>query len=85
MSVISNSVMTSIGEQDAATQRIAQSVQDAAAGTTQFSGHVSEVRQTAGETGTAASKMLGAARELAQLSGSLGNVVEHFLHGVKAA
>ena len=85
MSVISNSVMTSIGEQDAATQRIAQSVQDAAAGTTQFSGHVREVRQTAGETGTAASKMLGAARELAQLSGSLGNVVEHFLHGVKAA
>ncbi len=85
MSVISNSVMTSIGEQDAATRRIAQSVQDAAAGTTQFSGHVSEVRQTAGETGTAASKMLGAARELAQLSCSLGNVVEHFLHGGNAA
>ncbi len=85
MSVISNSVMTSIGEQDAATQRIAQSVQDAAAGTTQFSGHVSEVRQTAGETGTAASKLLGAARELAQLSGSLGNVVERFLHRAKAA
>jgi methyl-accepting chemotaxis protein len=85
MSVISNSVMTSIGEQDAATQRIAQSVQDAAAGTTQFSSHVSEVRQTAGETGTAASKVLGAAQELATLSGSLGNVVEHFLNGVKAA
>ncbi len=85
MSVISNTVMTSIGEQDAATHRIAQSVQEAAAGTTQFRGHVSEVRQTAGETGTAASKVLGAARELAQLSGSLGNVVEHFLRGVKAA
>ncbi len=85
MSVISNHVMASIGEQDAATLRIAQSVEEAAAGTTQFSGHVSEVRQTAGEAGTAASKVLGAARELAQLSGSLGNVVEHFLHGVKAA
>ena len=85
MSVISNSVMTAIGEQDAATRRIAQSVQEAAAGTTQFSGHVSEVRQTAGETGTAASKMLGAARELAQLSGNLGNVVEHFLSGARAA
>jgi len=32
-----------------------------------------EVRQTADETGTAASKVLGAARELAQLSGGLGN------------
>ncbi len=85
MSVISNGVMTSIGEQDAATQRIAQSVQEAAAGTTQFSGHVSEVRQAAGETGTAASKVLGAARELSQLSGTLGDVVEHFLHGAKAA
>ena len=85
MSVISNGVMTSIGEQDAATQRIAESVRDAAAGTTQFSGHVSQVRQTAGETGTAASKVLAAARELAQLSGSLGNVVEHFLHGAKTA
>jgi methyl-accepting chemotaxis protein len=78
MSVISNSVMTSIGEQDAATRRIARSVQDAAAGTTQFSGHVREVRQTAGETGTAASKVLGAARELAQLSGSLGDVAPLF-------
>ena len=58
---------------------------NAAAGTTKFSGHVSEVRQTAGETGTAASKVLVAARELAQLSGSLGDVVEHFLHGAKAA
>ncbi len=85
MSVISNSVMTSIGEQDAATQRIAKSVQEAAAGTTRFSGHVSEVRETAGQTGAAASKVLGSARELAQLSGSLGNVVEHFLHGAKAA
>ncbi len=85
MSVISNRVMSSIGEQDAATQRIAESVQDAAAGTTQFSGHVGDVRQAAGATGTAASKVLGAARELAQLSGSLGNVVEHFLRGVKAA
>jgi methyl-accepting chemotaxis protein len=85
MSVISNTMMTSIGEQDAATQRIAASVQEAAAGATQFSGHVSDVRQTAGETGTAASKVLSSARELAELSGSLGNVVEHFLRGVKAA
>jgi methyl-accepting chemotaxis protein len=85
MSVISKSVMTSIGEQDAATQRISHSVHDAAAGATQFSGHVGEVRQTAGETGSAASKVLGAARNLAKLSGSLGEVVEHFLRGVKAA
>ncbi len=85
MSVISTSVMTSIGEQDAATRKIAHSVQEAAAGTTEFSDHVSEVRQTADETGTAASKVLGAARELAALSGSLGNVVEHFLRGAKAA
>ena len=43
------------------------------------------MRQTAGETGTAGSKVLVAARELAQLSGSLVDVVEHFLHGAKAA
>jgi methyl-accepting chemotaxis protein len=72
-------------EQGAATSEIARNVQEAARGTEFVTGSISEVRQGAGETGTAAAQVLASAQELARHSASLGQEVEHFLSGVKAA
>jgi methyl-accepting chemotaxis protein len=48
-------------------------------------GSIGDVQQGAGETGAAASQVLGAARELARHSSDLGQEVSAFLSGVKAA
>ena len=58
---------------------------EAARGTEMVTGSIDDVRNGAGETGAAASQVLGAAQGLAQHSSSLGNEVATFLHGVKAA
>jgi methyl-accepting chemotaxis protein len=48
-------------------------------------GNIVNVRQGAGETGAAASQVLGSAQELARHSTDLGREVNAFLAGVKAA
>jgi methyl-accepting chemotaxis protein len=85
MSQISVSIAAAMEEQGAATAEIARNVQEAARGTEMVTGNISEVRHGAGETGTAASQVLSAAQELARHSASLGQEVEGFLSGVKAA
>ncbi|MBM1175181.1 methyl-accepting chemotaxis protein [Microvirga arabica] len=85
MSQISTSIAATMEEQGAATAEIARNVQEAARGTEFVTGSISEVRQGAGETGTAAAEVLSSAQELARHSASLGQEVEHFLSGVKAA
>ena len=47
--------------------------------------NIAGVSQSANDTGTAASQVLASARELAQQSESLKNVVTKFLVNVKAA
>jgi methyl-accepting chemotaxis protein len=72
-------------EQGAATAEIARNVQEAARGTEAVTGSIGDVQQGAGETGAAASQVLGAAQELSRHSHDLGREVVTFLHGVKAA
>ncbi|WP_230534533.1 methyl-accepting chemotaxis protein [Microvirga roseola] len=85
MSQISTSIAAAIEEQGAATSEISRNVQEAARGTEFVTGSISEVRRGAGETGTAATQVLLSAQELARHSASLGQEVEHFLSGIKAA
>ncbi len=85
MSQISLSISAAIEEQGAATSEIARNVQEAARGTEAVTGNIANVRQGAGETGSAASQVLGASRELARHSEELGREVNAFLEGVKAA
>ncbi|WP_414476011.1 methyl-accepting chemotaxis protein [Microvirga sp. M2] len=85
MSNISTVIAAAMEEQGAATSEIARNVQEAARGTEMVTGNIADVRQGAGETGAAASQVLGAAQELARHSDSLGQEVDAFLSGVKAA
>jgi methyl-accepting chemotaxis protein len=85
MSQISTSIAAAMEEQGTATSEIARNVQEAARGTEFVTGSISEVRQGAGETGTAAAQVLSSARDLSRHSASLGQEVEHFLSGIKAA
>ncbi|WP_460665755.1 hypothetical protein, partial [Kribbella swartbergensis] len=71
--------------QGAATAEIARNVQEAARGTEAVTGSIGDVQQGAGETGAAASQVLGAAQELARHSNDLGQEVATFLQDVKAA
>lgn len=85
ISRISMSIAASVEEQGLATAEIARSVQEAARGTEMVTGNIAEVRRGAGETGAAASQVLGAARELSQHSDILSREVENFLSVVNAA
>jgi methyl-accepting chemotaxis protein len=85
MSQISVTIAAAMEEQGAATAEIARNVQEAARGTEFVTGSIGEVRRGAGETGTAAAQVLSSAQDLARQSTSLGQEVEHFLSGVKAA
>jgi methyl-accepting chemotaxis protein len=85
MADIATQVAAAMEQQGAATREIARNVQEAAHGTEQVTGNVGEVRRGAGETGSAATQVLGAARELATHSNTLGQTVRNFLGEVKAA
>lgn len=85
MSQISVSIAAAMEQQGAATAEISRNVQEAARGTEMVTGSIDDVRHGAGETGAAASQVLGAAQGLAQHSISLGEEVANFLNDVKAA
>ncbi|WP_134496220.1 methyl-accepting chemotaxis protein [Microvirga pakistanensis] len=85
MSQISLSIAAAMEEQGAATAEIARNVQEAARGTEAVTGNIIDVQKGAGDTGTAASQVLGTAQELAKRSSELGQEVASFLTGVKAA
>ncbi|EIZ83071.1 methyl-accepting chemotaxis protein [Methylobacterium sp. GXF4] len=81
----STAIAAAIEEQGAATQEIARNVQQAASGTDRVTGNIVEVKRAAGETGSAASQVLGAAQGLSQNSNDLSRAVATFLADVKAA
>jgi methyl-accepting chemotaxis protein len=85
MSQISTSIAAAMEQQGAATAEIARNVQEAARGTEQVTGSIVNVQHGAGETGAAASQVLGAAQELSRHSNDLSREVSTFLTGVKAA
>ncbi|MCB8822424.1 methyl-accepting chemotaxis protein [Microvirga rosea] len=85
MSQISTGIAAAIEEQGAATREISRNVQEAARGTEQVTSSIGDVQTGAGETGEAATQVLGAAQDLARQSESLSREVADFLSDVKAA
>jgi methyl-accepting chemotaxis protein len=85
INAISATIAAAVEEQSAATKEIARNVEQAATGTQEVSANIGGVGQAANDTGSAASQVLAAARDLSQQSVSLKQVVTDFLVGVKAA
>ncbi len=85
MSEISSTIAAAMEEQGSVTSNIAHNVHEAARGTDLVSGSILDVKRGAGETGTAASKVLDAAQLLTRQSEGLGREVETFLQSVKTA
>jgi methyl-accepting chemotaxis protein len=85
ISDIATSISNSIEKQDAATQEIAKNVHSAAEGTSRAVASIEDLAKGSAETGSASTKMLGAARSLSGEGGQLKAEVEKFLQTVHAA
>jgi methyl-accepting chemotaxis protein len=85
MSEITVSISTAVEQQGEATRQIARNIQQVAAGSSEINSHIGGVTTAAAATGTAASDVLGSARELDNQSGMLRNAVDGFLAKVRAA
>jgi len=85
LSEISSTIAAAVEEQGAATQEISRNVQQAAQGTQQVSSHITDVQRGAGETGSASSQVLSAAKSLSGDSNCLKLEVGKFLNTVRAA
>src|SRR6266700_2878671 len=85
LSEISSAIAAAVEEQGAATQEIARNVQQAAHGTQQVSSNITNVQRGAGETGTASSQVVTAAKALSGDSHRLKSEVGKFLNSVRAA
>ena len=83
ISKISSSIAAAVEQQGAATQEIARNVEMAANDTTEVSSNISGVTQAAGETGTSATKMLGASDDLSQQAKNLRTQVDSFLNQIR--
>lgn len=82
---ISAAISAAVEQQDAATNEISRSVQDAAKGTGHVTTNVLDITRVANETGTAASHVLTSASELSRQSETLRAELGKFLATVKAA
>lgn len=80
---ISSAIAAAVEEQGAATQEIARNVEQAAQGTADVTSNIEGVRQAAGETGEAATSVLGVSQELGKEAGILSKQVEKFLTDIK--
>jgi methyl-accepting chemotaxis protein len=85
LSEISSAIAAAVEEQGAATQEISRNVQQAALGTEQVSSNIVDVQRGAGETGSASTQVLSAAKLLASDSNRLKLEVGKFLSTVRAA
>jgi methyl-accepting chemotaxis protein len=85
LSEISSTIAAAVEEQGAATQEISRNVQQAAQGTQQVSCNIIDVQRGAGETGSASSQVLSAAKSLSRDSNRLKREVGEFLNTVRAA
>lgn len=82
---VAASIAAAVSEQNAATQGIAENVQQVAQGTEHASQSISVVNEAAANTGAAASQVLSASEELAKQSQLMRDKVDWFLHAVRAA
>jgi methyl-accepting chemotaxis protein len=78
-------VAASMEQQGVVTQEIVRNVTQAADGTHSVTVNIAAVTEAAGETGTAANRVLAAATELSRQSEDLGDAVADFLATVQAA
>ena len=85
ISEISSSIASAVEQQSAATGEISRNSQEAATGVQTVSSTITGVNSAATETGTSATQVLGAARELATQSDTLRNAVDQFIGDKKAA
>jgi methyl-accepting chemotaxis protein len=82
---VSSAIAAAVEEQGAATKEISQNVQRAVEGTIQVSSNITDVQRGAGETGSASSQVLSAAKSLSGDSNRLKLEVGKFLNSVRAA
>ncbi len=85
MNEIAATVASSVEEQNAATREIGRSATEAAQQTEVVNSNIGAVEKAAGEAGSAATQVLGAASELSQQSENLSRVIDDFLSSVRAA
>ena len=77
------SIASAVDQQSVAGQDLARSIDLAARGTEQVSGHIKEVRELSVSTGSAASQVLSSATALEQQASTLRAQVDSFLHQVR--
>ena len=82
---MTSAVAAAVEEQAAATQEISRNCEQAAAATQEVSSSISSVQVAANDTDGSASEVLHASDELSQKSSSLQQIVQTFLHDVRAA
>jgi methyl-accepting chemotaxis protein len=80
---IAEMVAGAVEEQDAATKEIARNVQQASMGTMEVTRNIESLQEVAQETGTSATDMLNAARDMGRQSDDLGLEVDRFLAQVR--
>ncbi len=85
MTEIATTVASAVEEQNSATQEIGRSANQAAQGTEEVTGGIEEMTRAAGSTGTASNEVAAVAGKLSQNTGTLKQLVDGFLAGVKAA
>ena len=76
-------VSAAVEEQNATTSEIVRSVSEASQGVQQVAQIIVEVQKGAGETGTSADAVLGAAKEVAELSENLKGQVDQFIDKIR--
>ena len=81
---IAMTIAAAVVEQSAATQEIARSVEQAAAGTAEVSANVGGVQDAAGRTGAAADEVLGASRDMGSEAVRLKSTIDGFLGEIRA-
>lgn len=84
LSEIASTIAAAVEEQGAATQEISRNVQQAAQGTQHVSSNIIDIQRGAGETGSASSQVLSAAKSLSSDSSRLKLEVGKFLSTVRA-
>lgn len=82
---ITVAIASAVEEQGSATRDIARNVQEAASGTSEVSSNIGVVTRAAGETGTAADRVLTSAEELNSQATMLRQKVDGFLASIRAA
>ena len=85
MNEIASTIAAAIEEQNATTGEITRNVQQAAQGTEEVSGNITQVNAAATQTGSSANQVLSASGELSRQAEALRREVETFLAGIRAA